>query len=345
MNNIVLHNNDDIAYTCINNTFIDEYMPYANGSYVKVYLLIMRKLSDNCKDISISNMADSLELTEKDILRALKYWEKCGLLKICKDSSGTIRDITVTRPAAKSVSDNINVIIEPVRKTIKKDKYSRTYTMSEIAEVAAEPDFSWTINIIEKYMEQPLSPSDVELVVFLYDNLRFSPELILYLYEYCISHGKKSSKYIQAVAINWAKDSVDTVEKAMQYSTRFESDYMSVMKAFGLSQAPAPAQKDYIDSWLSMGFGNDVILEACNRTILAINEPSFKYANGILEKWHKAGIHTLNEIKEADLAHASKDKKEPRKNVTSSKKNSFNSYTQRNYSKTDYTTLEQLLNK
>ncbi len=342
MNSIVLHNGSDIAYTHIDNLFIDEYMPYANGSYVKVYLLILRMLSGNVSDISVQTMADCLELTEKDILRALKYWERCGLLGIKTDAGGNICDITVKRPVSKKSPDNI-VVIEPFEKSSSKDKYSRTYTMTEIAAVAAEPDFAWTINIIEKYMEQPLSPSDVELVVFLYDNLKFSPELILHLYDYCISHGKKSSKYIQTVAVNWAKEGIDTVEKASAYSLQYDANYMSVMKAFGLSQAPAPAQKKYIDSWIAMGFNSDIILEACNRTILAINEPSFKYANGILEKWHAAGIHTMQGIKDADKTFCASDDKNNTDKKPQAKRNSFNSFEQRKYSGSDYAALEKLL--
>ncbi len=345
MNNIVLHNNPDISYTHIDNLFIDDYMPYANGSYVKVYLLIIRRLSENRPDISISDMADTLELTEKDILRAIRYWEKCNLLGIRTDRAGNICDITVKKPVAKKDSDNTNIVSFPFEKPVEKDKYNRTYTMPEIAAVASEPDFAWTINIVEKYMEQPLSPSDVELVVFLYDNLKFSPELIFHLYEYCISHGKKNSKYIQAVAVNWAKEGIDTVEEATRYSLQYETNYMSVMKAFGLSQPPAPAQKNYIDSWIAMGFDNEAILEACNRTILAINEPSFKYANGILEKWNNAKIYTMKEIKNADLTHAAKDSRDTKPASSATKKNSFNSFTQRKYSKNDYSTLEQLLNK
>lgn len=342
MNSIALHNSPDIAYTHIDNLFIDEYMPYANGSYVKVYLLIIRKLSERCLNISVADMADRLELTENDILRALKYWEKCKLLIISKNSDGNICDITVNRPVAKKPSDNINVIIEPFEKKQTQDKYSRTYTMSEISEISSDPDFAWTINIIEKYMERTLSPSDVELVVFLYDNLKFSPELILYLYEYCISHGKKNRKYIQTVAVNWSKAGVDTVDKANLYSLQYETNYMSVMKAFGLSQTPAPAQKKYIDSWLDMGFSNEIILEACNRTILAINEPSFKYANGILEKWLKAGVHTIDDIKNSDKAYAADDKKP---SVSKTRRNSFNSFEQRKYSGNDYTALEKLLSR
>lgn len=87
-----------------------------------------------------------------------------------------------------------------------------------------------------------------------------------------------------------------------------------------------------------------MIKEACGRTILAINEPSFKYANGILEKWHNAGIKTLEDVKAADKLHDSADNTAKR-TKTSPKKNSFNSYEQRAYTKDDYAALEQLLSK
>lgn len=194
-------------------------------------------------------------------------------------------------------------------------------------------------------MEQPLSPSDVELVVYLYDNLKFSPDLIFHLYEYCISRSKNTSRYIQKVAIDWAKNNIDTVEKAKQYTARFDADYMDIMRAFGLTKAPAPAQKKYIDTWIFLGFDIDMIKEACGRTILAINEPSFKYANGILEKWHNAGIKTLDDVKAADKLHDSSANNTPKRTKALPKKNSFNSYEQRSYTKEDYAALEQLLNR
>lgn len=71
------------------------------------------------------------------------------------------------------------------------DIYVRTYTPTEIADIAKDKNFSWVVTIVERYMEQPLSPSDVELIVYLYDNLKFSPDLIFHLYEYCISRRQK----------------------------------------------------------------------------------------------------------------------------------------------------------
>ncbi len=365
MNNIVLHNQTNSTYTQVSNVFIDEYMPSANGSYVKVYLLILRMLSDNQISLSVSGIADILELTENDVIRAFSYWEKHRLITIKTNQDGDITDLTVNSFISEMPKGNFNVVLNPgylnSDNTCKKDKpagitasdtktldkHMRTYSLDEIAAITSKDEFSWIITIIEKYMEQTLSPTDVEIAVFLYDTLKFSPELIFHLYEYCISRGKKNSKYIQTVAINWANENVDSVEKANQYSARFENEYINVMKAFGLSQAPAPAQKQYIDTWLAYGFSADVIREACNRTIIAVNEPNFKYANGILEKWHKLGVKTMEDVRKSDEARNASYSTTPQ-SVTKNKpvkKNSFNSYEQRKYTPDDYKSLEQLLSR
>ena len=56
-----------------------------------------------------------------------------------------------------------------------------------------------------------------------------------------------------------------------------------------------------IDHWFDdLHFTSDIILEACSRTLTQTQNPSFQYANKILESWHASGIHHLNEIRELD---------------------------------------------
>ena len=95
MSNITLFSSIDTGCTVINNTFIDEYLPRANGSYVKVYLLLLRCLQNNCENLSLSYLAEKLDETEKDIDRALKYWEKENLLTILRVDKSTIASITI----------------------------------------------------------------------------------------------------------------------------------------------------------------------------------------------------------------------------------------------------------
>ena len=71
-------------YTILNNRFIAEHMIPANGNYVKVFLLLQMasQNKDALPDLSVGALADLLECTENDILRALRYWDKHGLISL-----------------------------------------------------------------------------------------------------------------------------------------------------------------------------------------------------------------------------------------------------------------------
>lgn len=57
--------------------FIDKYMLKANGDYIKVYLFMLRNAD---RLINPEIIADALELTIKDVERAIAYWCKSGIL-------------------------------------------------------------------------------------------------------------------------------------------------------------------------------------------------------------------------------------------------------------------------
>ena len=90
MNSIELCSNHVSNVTLVSNLFIDTYMPAANGSYVKVYLYLLRCISNSECNISISSIADSLEDSEKDIIRALSYWEKVKILTLVRNKENDI---------------------------------------------------------------------------------------------------------------------------------------------------------------------------------------------------------------------------------------------------------------
>ena len=56
--------------TVVKNTFIDQYMPQANGEFVKVYLYLLR-CANTGRELSLSSIADVLEHTENDIRKRL----------------------------------------------------------------------------------------------------------------------------------------------------------------------------------------------------------------------------------------------------------------------------------
>ncbi len=366
MSTIKLTSNNSCTTTTISNIFIDSYMPYANGEYVKVYIYLLRLLSSGDTGLSILKIADHLDNTETDVIRALNYWEKCSLITIEKSTSGEISSIILEEPAVKEItyertayetgivtpSASITQTETATTHTMEaKAKFERpTYTSTQIAELTNTDEVKWLMNIIEVYLKRNMTPNDVQLVLFIYETLGFSTDLILHLYDYCISRNKTNSSYIEAVAIAWKEEGIDTVEKADISIAKYNTNYNAVSKAFGLNRQPGDIEKKFMDKWFSsFGFSTDIIIEACNRTLLNTGKPDFKYANSIIENWYAKGVKTKADILVLDQKHnsraaSSRQQKQPQAKVNP--KNQFNAFPQRDYSKDYISSLEErLLNK
>ena len=88
--------------TLVSNDFIDHFMAGANGEFVKVYLFLLRHMADTCTTFSVSQIADCLNHTESDVLRAFRYWDGQGLLLLDTDAEGNITSVCIERASAMS---------------------------------------------------------------------------------------------------------------------------------------------------------------------------------------------------------------------------------------------------
>ena len=347
-------------------------MPSANGAYVKVYLYLLRCLSSaHAGNLSISSIAENLDHTENDIIRALCYWEKVNLLTLTRNPSNQIVGITfnsLDNELNSNVSNNVRMI-NPVHMNTATNNSNNSNTNNLITNTASRHDqqlklsdsinkayptivapnnndIEFVLSIAEKYIERILTPNDEQLILYLYTQVGFSSDLILELYEYCASLGKKQYSYIEAVAEAWIKNGIDTVEKAKNSMQSFNSYYSVVTKEFGITRTLGQSEKNYIDKWINTySFDISIIKEACKRTLLTIQKPDFKYASGILASWYKNNVRTLDDVLELDKTHNSRffQKKNTSPKTTKQPKstNRFNNFTQRNYSKEDFEELEK----
>ena len=457
MDHILLCTNHIPPITTIYNSFIEDYMPAANGSYVKVYLYIAKCLQAKESNFSISSLADQLENTEKDILRALMYWEKKGLMSLNRDkATGEIlglemlipfaeRDFDTYENAAKESAASLGVdsdfsetgalnrrnsdlsetgaidrrnsdLSETGAIDRRKSDLSETGALDrrnsdfsetgaidrrnsdfsetdaantstyessgtdapsnvnsdvhrasssaqeknssavkpiqvppeQIQELSANEDFVWVCNVVESYLERPMKPTEIQLITYLYGTLHFSRELILHLYDYCISMGKTACNYIQTVALSWHEQGIKTPEQAQNASVRYLASYNAVSKALGLGRGLAEIEKKYVDHWQNdWNMDLSVILEACNRTVLKLHHADFKYTEGILSHWNEQNVRTLQGVEQSDLHYAqTKEQKEKKKPSTSGKqppRNQFQNFKQRDVSSEELQELERKL--
>ena len=376
MNNIFLSMSKGANSTVVSNRFIDVYMPRANGSYVKIYLYLLRCISDASTNMSLDLIADKLDETEKDIMRALKYWEDTGILTVSRSISGQITNVTLLdldeTTAAQQAADSSRFTLKQGSTSSVREKASYpagssviplfadnevsrkpavvtpeprpTYTTAQVRQMTSADDIRWLLPQLEQLLLRPVKPSEIQLVLYFYESLGFSAELILYLYDYCVSRGKKNNAYIEKVALSWAADGISSAAEAKAAIDAYNENHTAVMKAFGLNRAPVPAELNYLQRWFdTFGFSADMVAEACNRTILSINKPDFKYADRILSSWYEQQVKTASDLQNYDRGHLKSSATRPQ-NVQPS--GSFNRFSQRKYSEDEFTSIEQrMLNK
>ena len=214
----------DSDSTVISNLFIDEYMLDASDCQIKVYLYLVRMMSAG-RAASISDMAEQFGHPQKEILRALKFWEKSGLLSLQCDRAGRLISIHLCEVRPRVIvrdpeTDDAGrvVSIEPLLSdTQEKKPVERARLSKEAIEAfGKEEDNQALVYLAEKYIGKTLSVRELESLCYISDNLHFSFDLIDYLIQYCVSRGKRDFRYIEKVAVSWAEKGITTVKDAQQ---------------------------------------------------------------------------------------------------------------------------------
>ena len=366
MSSLILSTESSEGYTSVSNIFISEYVPGANGEFVKVYLYLLHLMSLRSNNISISLLADTFNQTEADIMRALRYWDSLDVISLSFNGPGNglsnivLRDIKHTGQAANAMADPIAAESASVNSTssyqtetvraakpdIKQteviytaDPSKVSYSKEQLNGFLANDNFSMLLFVIEQYMGRPLSTKETNSIVYFYDGLKLSTDLIEYLFEYCVEHNKKSINYIEKVALSWASKNIHTIAEAKEETSNHTDYVYQIMKAFGLSnREPAQHEKAMIAKWAdTYCFDTDMIIEACNRTIKAIHQPSFEYADTILANWKNSNVSSLEDVKKADAAYAAGNNIKPKQTASSKPANNrFNNFQQRDKKSDDW---------
>lgn len=366
MSSLILSTESSEGYTSVSNIFISEYVPGANGEFVKVYLYLLHLMSLRSNNISISLLADTFNQTEADIMRALRYWDSLDVISLSFNGPGNglsnivLRDIKHTGQAANAMADPIAAESASVNSTssyqtetvraakpdIKQTEVIYTaepskvsYSKEQLKGFLANDNFSMLLFVIEQYMGRPLSTKETNSIVYFYDGLKLSTDLIEYLFEYCVEHNKKSINYIEKVALSWASKNIHTIAEAKEETSNHTDYVYQIMKAFGLSnREPAQHEKAMIAKWAdTYCFDTDMIIEACNRTIKAIHQPSFEYADTILANWKNSNVSSLEDVKKADAAYAAGNNIKPKQTASSKPANNrFNNFQQRDKKSDDW---------
>ena len=181
----------------------------------------------------------------------------------------------------------------------------------------------------------------MKTILYFSDVLHFSADLIDYLLQYCVDKGKKDFKYIEKVAVNWAEQGITTPKQAQSQAYLYDKNVYAIMRELGKSNNPTPREASYITRWIQeFGFENDVIFEACARTVMATDKNRIEYADRILSSWHAQDVHHKSDITRIDEMYKQRKKASASAVSPKATTNRFNQFAQNTY---DFDALEKEL--
>ncbi len=381
MNRVNIYRAATNDQTSISNVFIDEYMADANDAQLKIYLFLIRMMNANLPT-SVTDIADKFNYTEKDVLRSLTYWESRQLLALDFDAAHNLSGIRVLslentyevprtapritpvlsfiRPAsmqtgmtarARTASPDTDRTAASAGSQPADGNFGSTtiakpdYSLDEIKSFKNNEDIEQLLMVTEQYVARPLTRSDMETILFLYDRLGFSTDLIDYLVQHCVERGKKDFRYMEKVALAWHEQGIVSPADAQNASRKYDKVVYTIMKSLGKNANPAPKELEYINKWTKeYGLMLDVIQEACDKTVMTTDSHRFAYADGILTKWYQAGVHHKADIPAADAAYKRTSQNADKLHRSNNKsnnivtRNKFNNFAQNTY---DFDALEQ----
>ncbi len=265
--------------------------------------LAFNKRDDGSDDNSLSG------ITFCDLNTADKSSDKASVKAI--DASAQAMDFAATTQSsivplaveAEIATTSTVAAVDSSLRNISTSDIQTAYPPSKVKPLTKNDDFSMLLYAVSAYLGGELSPSEMSAIAYFYDTLHFPADLIDYLVEYCVSRGKKSMRYIEKVALSWAESGITSVAQAKTETSNHSETTYSVLNAFGITgRAAGKIERDFINKWTDVYcFDNDIIIEACNRTLRTTHQPSFEYADSILTKWQAANVKTTEDIKRMDI--------------------------------------------
>ena len=286
----------------LSTAFVDKYMPEANATFVKVYLYGLRLCYLSGTEADNKKIADALDILETDVLKAFDYWESKGIVRRSADGTVEFMDLSA------------DVETQKPRKP--------SYKSSDIEDMMKKSSIKQLVSHAEDIFGKTLSHSETCTLFGFYDWLHLPVEVILMLLEYCASLQKTSMRYAEKVAVSWAEEGIDSIEKAHEFLTTTENREKNTRffkKLFGLRGGNfTDAEYAHLLQWTEkMGMPPELIKIAADKANAVTGRISFPYINGILQSWYKKGIKTTDDLSKDELpqnSSAVRKKQEQRSN-------------------------------
>lgn len=296
----------DLGDTPIENIFLDVYMPMANGTFVKVYLLAYKYASDNDNTREITNMtiAKNLNIPLSDVLSAWDFWESKQIIKKHLTNGDDETEFNVEFINLKQLYIDNNFAPVGSREALHSQP-SGGISTKELVEASQIPSIKDMFIDINKIIERPLVPNEKHQILEWFYDFNIDPPLIVKAFSYSKAQkNNKNVKYVGGIIRNWYDSGITNIELLLEHQLKQGERYgiyERVFKALGFDfREPSEAERKMMDRWIDeYRFEIELILKACESSSKTSN-PNLNYISKILSDWYAKGIKRVEDISVLD---------------------------------------------
>lgn len=216
--------------------------------------------------------------------------------------------------AAERVLQQLGILPRPAEDAPPAPAEERpVYTSQDIAGLLTDNEgFRLLIPQTEQQLGKKLRTADLQILAGLYDQIGMPADVIYLLVCHCVERARRqwgegrrpTLRQIEKEGYAWARRGIDTQRAAVEYLKKYAERQGAIppyMRALGLGdRLPVASEEKYLNAWQEMGFPPEAVALAYDKTVLKCHELKWPYCNGILKRWHEAGLHTPEEIERAD---------------------------------------------
>lgn len=258
------------SMTLVENKFITKYLPFIEPNAVKVYLYTLYICQNGLSNYTLSDLAQSLKMTEADVRGYFEYLDELELISI-----------TSLTPFEIKILDAENVYGSP--KKYKPEKYS---------------DFTKSAQSILK--GRMISTNEFMEYFYLLEEYGFEKDALLMIISYCVNLRGDNIRfqYIKKVAKSFADDKILTAEKVNEKLSAYTSSTPLLIKLFsaaGIKKQPDIEDDKLYKKWTEeLGFNDDAII--CAAKVFKIK--NCEKLDCILEELYKNKKFDAKEIED-----------------------------------------------
>lgn len=195
------------------------------------------------------------------------------------------------------------------------------YTDADLREAMRDnrAAFSKLVGEAQRRLGRTLSTEELKTLLSFTDYLRLPTEVVGLLLNYCIERNRRkgirapSMRAIEKEAYHWADEGIETIEAAcfhVEAQRRLFTRIQQLRLMLQIDNRKLTADEErYLTNWISMGFPDESINLAYERTCNQIGSFKWAYMNSILKSWHEKNLHTPQEIALGDGAAPSVSKR------------------------------------